>query len=219
MEKSYSKIWVLVALIISVLALSIGFAAFSTSLRISEGSDNVTITPFDNFSNSVIFETGSLNCSIEKGTATSEAAVVSVGELADNNTLWRGLSVNLQQPGDSVTCTATVKNTGEYTAYLKNIKFNAPLGCTSATSGNTYTAQICGAQGINAKATVGSHNATTTAISTNNLESIATSNNMISGASSTLTVKVAYPSTSPSADENITITIPQITLDYSSSNS
>lgn len=218
MEKGYSKIWVIVALVISVLALSIGFAAFSTSLVVNQNSD-VTVTPFDNFQNSVVFDSGSISCNVTKGNDDSGVSVEATGSLNENSTIWQGLKVKLTTPGDRVTCNVTIRNNGEYNAYLKAVKFNTLLSCSSTTSGNAYTAQICAENGVNASATVGSYVATVNKVSQVNKEEISTDNELASKGTSSLQVVIDYPSTAPFADEDVNVVIPQITLDYSSSNS
>lgn len=218
MEKSYSKIWVIVALVISVLALSIGFAAFSTSLVVNE-NENVTVTPFDNFKNTVVFDASSVNCTVSKGNDDSGASVEATGTFDSNSTVWQGLKVKLTTPGDKVTCTVGIKNNGEYNAYLKSVKFNTLLSCSSTTAGNVYTAQICAESGINASAKVSGYQATVNKVTQVNKTGIASNNELASKGSSSLEVVIDYPSSAPFADEDVNVTIPQITLDYSSSNS
>lgn len=218
-EKDRTKIWIVIALVIAILALSIGFAAFSATLTINPGSDKVTITPFDNFSNSVVFDTGSLSCTVKNGENESKGSIDSSGTITD--TIWSGLTVTLREPNDVVTCTVPIKNKGEYNAYLKDIKFNTTISCKSATAGNIYTSEICGASGIHASAAVADYSsAATVNTSTINSQTNITTNNLLeSQKSKVLTVKITYPAGAPYADEDIQITIPQITLTYSSSNS
>ena len=52
-----------------------------------------------------------------------------------------------------------------------------------------------------------------------NKTGIASNNELASKGSSSLEVVIDYPSSAPFADEDVNVTIPQITLDYSSSNS
>jgi len=98
-----------------VVIMAVAYAAFSTTLTIN-GTASISSTW------EVGFEQESSSC--------SDGSVVSVtGTLAT-------LAVELESPGDSVTCTLTVKNTGTLDAKLESIVVtpsgNAPITFTTS---------------------------------------------------------------------------------------
>lgn len=148
MEKNRtSKIIAVVALVVAVLGLSLGFAAFSNTLTISSSayvspsSENFKI----GFSTSAtsVGATGSLT-----GTPTGTA---SAGTATLTGTTISGIQANLKAPGDTVTYTFYVHNTGEYDAYLNSITHenvtgqNAPKVCTAVDTTNTTSSLVSAA--------------------------------------------------------------------------
>ena len=125
MEKNNNyKILTVVALFVAVLALAVGFAAYSATLTITDPSAVVT---GDQFSPYVLY-TGTPSC-----VASGNATVISEGTL--NNKNWTGVSLRMEKPGDSVTCTASVQNGSLLTAYLESIKASKAIECVSYGTG------------------------------------------------------------------------------------
>ena len=124
------------ALIIAIVGLSIGFAAFSNTLTISSSatvnpSDENFIVQFSKYSDSDA--TGELN------PITPTALTSDYGEnglIPDSNKkALQNLHATFTQPGQSVTYELYVRNTGAYVAYLKELAF---ANATNATNGETY---------------------------------------------------------------------------------
>lgn len=163
MEKSRtSKIIAVVALVVAVLGLSLGFAAFSNTLTISSSayvspsSENFKVS----FSTSAtaVGATGSLT-GTPTGTATAGTATLS-------GTTISGIKGNFKTPGDTVKYTFYVHNTGEYDAFLNSITHenvtgqNAPKVCTAVNTENTTAALVSAAcEDITLSVKVGTDNA------------------------------------------------------------
>ena len=210
MEKNNYKVIAVLALVISVLALSVGFASYTATLTIEGAS--ATATASDTFSPHVEYQQNSLSC-VRTGTQTS---VSSAGQLnsASHATTWSGAAVTLSGPGDSVTCTATIDNNSTFTAYLKSIQIGGALTCAPAVQNATLQNLTAACDTIDLTVTMGSASATsdttgaTNATVSNGAVSIATTQ------SEDVSFTIAYPANSPVTDGDFTITIPTITLNF-----
>lgn len=168
MEKNRSiKVIAIVALCVSVLGLSLGFAAFSNTLVISS-SANVNPDP-NTFK--VVFS------SSDQSLATNKIdGVASAGATAGSATITNGtiptitdLTAKFTEPGQTVTYTFYAYNSGEYEAFLKSISYanvdgaNSPRVCT-AKDGQNVTAGLLSTacEDISLKVNVGSTTVTGT---------------------------------------------------------
>ena len=218
MKKNNSKVYALIALVIAVFALSVGFATFSQTLFISDASAEINAS--NEFTSNVKFVANSLDCTDTNG----KAVVDSTGVLDSENTIWKDLSIILKEPGDSVNCTVEVYNASSYEAFLKEISFASTLNCAAKQGSGVNSASasnveaVCGANGIIATASVGSNSATTTKVAVSNNTNIASNNTLASEGTDEVTFTILYPSDAQSADGDITITIPQISLLYKTAN-
>ena len=128
-----SKIIAVVALVVAVFGLTLGFAAFSNTLTISSSA---YVSPSsENFK---IGFSKSASSATETGTlAGSPTGAASAGSATLAGTTVSGLKANLTAPGESVSYTFYVHNTGEYDAFLNSITFenvaggSAPKTCTA----------------------------------------------------------------------------------------
>ena len=218
MEKNNGKIIAVVALIVAVVALSVGFAAFADQLTID---GNATVkqgaNAFDDATNGLAYLSSSPSCVIT-GTQTSVAtSPYSQGTATGDS--WSGISVPLTHANPSVTCTATVENRTAYTAYLRGITSNTGVTCSSTgADAATNTSDVCGA--ITVDVTVGSVitdtiQITETAASKNDTTgSIAAMSENTPG-TATVTVVIAYDN-NVVPDGDVVVTLPTITHSYSS---
>lgn len=127
------KIGVIAALVISVVAIGIGFATFTETLRI-EGSATVQTSTWKvKFTN--------LSAPTLLGTAT----VVTPPTINTNDTTISTYDVKLSKPGDSVSYTFDVVNTGTYNAKLTSITIPTPTctGKAETESATTDAANVC----------------------------------------------------------------------------
>ena len=124
------KIISIVALVIAVCGMSLGFAAFSTSLKLSSSA---MVTPDD--------ATFSVKFSINKDELIVDDVVpseISSGLTASNGVIdnseaptLKNLSVEFTVPGQYVEYTFYARNEGEYTAYLNNVYFDGQKKCSA----------------------------------------------------------------------------------------
>lgn len=124
MDKNNStKVVALVALMISVLGISVGFAAFSNTLTISSSANvKPDKSKFDvNFSSTTGTETaGTVVATATPSTITGDDATI------DNSTdapTIKGLKANFTEPGQKVVYSFFAHNAGEYIAYLNSVTF------------------------------------------------------------------------------------------------
>ena len=103
MKKS-KKNYVAIVLVVLLVAMAVGYAAFSGSISVS-GTANAS-GKWD-----VKFTQADITQSIVTGTTTNTATVQGEGESID-------VSVNLATPGDGATITAKIANKGDYDAKL-----------------------------------------------------------------------------------------------------
>ncbi len=215
MEKNNGKIIAIVALVVAVVALSVGFAAFSDQLTIN-GTANVSAAanPFDDQTNGLAYDPTSESCVIT-GTST---AVGDPGTASDN--AWSGISIPLNSENSSVTCTAEIENKTAYTAYLTSIAAADQLRCTSTGSnGETNASNVCSGATVTVSITDGTHTSGTLTITGSAQPSAMTTTNSVAldptNGTATATVVISYTA-SALTDENVTMTIPTITHHYSS---
>ena len=218
MEKNNGKIIAIVALVVAVVALSVGFAAFADTLTINgTATAKVSGNPFDDESKGLNYKAGSQGC---HSTADDNVNVISgdysAGSFTNGNDDWSGISVPLTKDVPSVTCTAVVENKTAYTAYLKSISANGGVSCASTGSNATANKDsVCAT--VNVVAQFGTVAADkiefgTTQPTTNS----STTGSITPNGESTVTVTISYDPTRVVADEDVTITLPTISHDYSS---
>lgn len=133
MERSRKqKLLMIFALIISIVSLSVGFAAFSVSLNISSSA---SVSPnSDTFSvkfssNKDSLVTDAIEPYEKTANTTASNAVIDNGV----NPTISNISVTFKAPGDYVVYEVYVRNEGEYLAYLNNINFIGNKTCIAET--------------------------------------------------------------------------------------
>lgn len=138
MKKQNSKILVIVALALTTVALTIGFAAFSATLNISS---NATVTPNESdfkvtiygfnsteaalkFESEGIFDESDLSKTISYPSNT-ESVLNATNASIDNSThTISNINVELTGPNTSSIYFFVIKNEGQYDAYLDLSRFN-----------------------------------------------------------------------------------------------
>lgn len=195
---------IMVALIMAVISLTVGFAAFSSSLNISSVA---TVTPTSSYfgvkfsSSSTELKDGSVNASNSIG---STATIVNSAIPTITN-----LDASFTEPGQSVSYTFYVMNVGEYDAYLNRIVFNTtPVTCTGGT-GATQSLVDAACSSIHVRIKVGSENA---------VENTTTLTNHIltkSQKTEQVVVTLSYDSTGKRVDGPMNVSFSDISLIYS----
>ena len=169
-----SKVKILIILVITVLGLSIGFAAFSSTLTISSTADIVPETGSFNVGLSKIsggLLAGNISPTINSNNSTANDINIS----NDNSSLLiSGASVVFRNSG-TVTYTFYAYNAGQYVAYLNSVVFNNVTGTNSfkrceAISGTTQQQLTTACNSLSYQITIGSSTYTSTNANISNHE-------------------------------------------------
>lgn len=200
-----TKLLSIIALVLSIIGISLGFAAFSTALKISS---NATVTP-DSSTFGVKFstnkdslaETAVVPSSKSDGITTTDGVINNSG-----NPMLSGLSAVFSKPGQYAEYMFYARNEGEYTAYLNNINFIGDKVCK--VKNNTSDSLVEAAcNSIKISATIGENTYnTTTGI---------TGHSLASGYGEKIVVRIEYVSDGVFVDGDFSITFPNIAFVYS----
>ena len=209
-----TKIMAIAALVVGVVGLSIGFAAFSNTLTISSSA---TVTPDSDTFSIVATSTG---CEGSVTSATGNAGTISRDEETGETTI-SGVTAAFTEPNQTVTCTYTITNNGQYDAYLSYLRFaeatnNGLVSCAASTGSQANEGLVNSAcEGITVTATLGGDNVASTGTVLSNPASV--SNTLTkAGGSTTLTLVFAYAENSARADGAFNVTIPDLEFEYAS---
>ncbi len=209
-----TKIIAIIALIVAVIGLSLGFAAFSSILTIQSSAE---VTPDEtDFSNNIKFVT-------TEGSGNSVTAS-GQGATGDNATLGDSQISNIKahftKPGQSVTYSFKVKNESSYDAYLKSIIFgnangdSKPIVCKAADGTDaSLVEEAC--KGIYVTVTVGEGDGTK-AVATNGSNDEIDEHKLAKKlGEEPVTVKIEYKTGSGVADGKFDVVIGDVKLNYS----
>lgn len=219
MEKERgSKVIAIVALLIAVVGLSVGFAAYSSTLIISNTSATVGASSESDFN--VIFSTSGtsddttianlVKYANENGIVGNAKAVLQATtdtfEPSMTGTTISGLSAEFTGPGESVTYTLYAHNAGKFVAYLNSLTIGATT-CT-ANEGTTQSLVDAVCPSITMSVKVEEEKATTTSLNDINNHSLGIGNY------ETITIVMNYGSTEARVDGDFTVNFGQISLQY-----
>ena len=206
MEKSRKqKLLLIIALVISIASLSVGFAAFSVSLNISSQA-NVSPSS-DTFS--VKFSTNKDNLVVEAVVPSDNPySLIATNGTIDNSTnpTIKGLSATFTKPGQYVEYTFYARNEGEYTAYLNNINFMGSKRCRGE-AGTTDSLVQSACEAINISASVGDITYTETTPITGHTLNRKTGER--------IRVRLEYDPNGVNVDGSFSIFLPNVALVYS----
>ena len=215
MEKNRKiQIIAIVALVIGIVGLSIGFAAFSSVLNIQTSAN---VKP-DSSTLNVDFSTAEDKMEIAEiiPTATPNSLVTTNGVIDNSGdpTISK-LSATFTEPGQSVVYKFYAYNAGELNAYLKSIVFsnvtdqNTIKICTAG-QGTTDALVQKACDKISVKIKVGNELETTTG------KASITGHALSKGNGELVTVTLEYEAGADRADGDFTVAFGNITLNYSS---
>lgn len=208
MKNKTFKIISIVALLLGIVGITLGYAAFSSTLKIessaevvpNESSFNVD---FSSSNTSVVEDdiTPTLNTNVTGFSATNAEI--------DNtsNPVISNLHATFTEPGQSATYTFYAYNRGEYLAYLNSIIFTGNKTCTARTNTNQSLVDTA-CTGISLSVQVTGIDATTTSLAS------ITNHTLAVGGADTITVVIEYAAGSGRADGDFDVTFPDITLTY-----
>ncbi len=221
-----ARVIAIVALMLGVLGLSIGFAAFSNTLTIKSSAE---VSPDEDIFNVDFSKSSSsvddsaiipvLNPTGVNGFTASNAVI----DNDHGDAVIKNLHAVFTAPGQEVTYSFYTKNAGELAAYLKSVVFSNVSGesttkiCAAKTDGeHTATAALVqnACQGISLTITVGSESFTGTTL--RSAFASATAHDLAKDGSETVEVKIAYETGSAIADGSFDVTFGDVTLLYTS---
>ena len=215
MEKNRTgQVIAVIALVVGVIGLSIGFAAFSNTLKIQSSatvSPDVNTFNVDFSSSNTELLTNNITPSKSLDTLTAtDAKINNSGDPTISN-----LSATFTEPGQTVTYNFYAYNVGELTAYLKSIVYSNVTGQSSTkvcTAGEDTDADLVSkaCEGISLSVTVGNEAETTSGIASISNHSLA------KDAAELVTVKLSYSADAERADGDFTVAFGDVSLNYSS---
>ena len=206
-----SKIIAIIALIIGIAGVTLGYAAFSNTLTISPAAQ-VTPDPstfnVDFSSSSTSVQTNPIVATL---TPTGVTNFIATNGTIDNSSdpVITNLKATFTEPGQTATYTFYSYNLGNYIAYLKSIVFEGSKTCT-AKIGTTQSQVDSACNGITLNVKVGSEEVTNTSVAT------VTNHSLGINTSEEIIVTISYTTGSALADGDFDVTLPDIVLTYRS---
>lgn len=209
-----NKTMAIVALCLAILCLTIGFTAFSSTLKINSGANvkpdsNTFNVDFSSSESSI--ETNPITPTLNPITLTAENGIIN----NTGNPTISGLSVEFKEPGQKATYTFYARNIGEYTAFLKSINYlnvagkNSPRVCTALGDTNDTLVQAA-CDDITLSVKVGNEEMVTgTNGNINN-------HNLNVGMSEKIIVEIEYAVDGDTADGQFSVQFGDISLNYNS---
>lgn len=215
MEKNRKvQVIAVVALVVAIAGLSIGFAAFSSVLNIQTSAN---VKP-DSSTMNVDFSSAQDKVEVAEiiPTATPNS-LITTNAVIDNSVdpTISNLSATFTEPGQSVTYKFYAYNAGKLNAYLKSIVFgnvagqNATKICTAG-QGTTDALVQKACEKISVKVKVGNEIETPTGKASITGHTLAIDNGEL------VTVTLEYEAGADRADGDFTVAFGDITLNYSS---
>ena len=188
------RIIAVIALMVAVVGLTIGYAAYSSTLKIT-GAANVDPSSWSvkfAYKNDSSFTGGNSLTAVKTGSAT----MISEATLSD--TQVSGFNATLKAPGDSITYNFVVTNSGSLDAELSTFTMGN-ISCAPAAGSNATTEE--------ANAICNELSYTLTGVTANE--------KLGAGKSKDLTLKLEWASTGTAvASDDIAITVGETTLIY-----
>ena len=204
MNRKYrqTQIITIIALVVVMLGVSVGFAAFSNVLTIGT---TAAVKP-DSSTFSVLFSSSGTTQATSAVSGTGSGGATG-GSASISGTTISGLKANFTAPGQSVTYTFYAHNVGSYLAYLRNVTFGSGKSCTAGSSTNDDMVNAA-CDDISISVTIGNSSYTES--------SFVLGNTLEKGAYETIVVTISYSSNGDVADGDFSITFGDISLEYSS---
>lgn len=209
-ETKKNRILSIAALIVGIVGVTLGYAAFSSVLTIESTAevhpDSSTFN-VDFSSSSSAVETNAIVPSLNTTATGFSATNATIDNTSDP--VISNLSATFTEPGQSVTYSFYSYNAGEYLAYLNSIVFSGNKVCTAA-SGTTQSLVDTACTGISLSVAVGSEAATTTSVAS------ITGHTLAKETAENVVVTISYAAGSGRSDGDFTVSFPDIVLTYAS---
>ncbi len=217
-----ARVIAIIGLLLGVVGLSLGFAAFSNTLTIKSSAEvqvdeSIFNVDFSKSSDSVDDSdiVPVLNPTTDAGFSATNAEI----DNDNGDAVIKNLHAVFTKPGQEVTYNFYTKNAGELAAYLKSVTFSNVSGesatkkCTAKT-GTTQNLVNAACNGITLTLTVGTESFTQTTL--RNAFTSATAHDLAKDGSEPVKVRIAYEAGSDQADGDFDVAFGDITLLYSS---
>ena len=215
-----------IALVVGVLGLSLGFAAFSQTLTIKSSAE---VNPDENIFN-IDFSSNSgsvaddpivpvLSPNNEPGFSATNGEIDNTDS---GNAVIKNLHAVFTKPGQSATYNFYTKNAGELKAYLKSVTFTNVSGegttkkCTAKNTSSPATPSLVesACQGIKLKVTVGSEDFLETKL--RNQFASETAHDLAKNGYEPIKVVISYEAGSAQADGGFDVSFGDVVLLYTS---
>ena len=215
MEKNRTgQVIAVIALLVAIVGLSVGFAAFSNTLKIESSA---TVTPDKNTFN-VDFSSSQTEVLTNAIKATATPSTIKTTEATIDNTndpVIKNLSATFTEPGQKAVYEFYAYNAGELEAFLKSIVYENVTGETFTkvcTAGDGTTADLVtsACNGISLSVQVGTEAATTTGVAS------ITKHSLAKKTGEKVIVTLDYASDATRTDGDFTVAFGDVTLTYSS---
>lgn len=215
MEKNRTvQLIAILALVVGVVGLSIGFAAFSNTLKIKSSA---TVAP-DKDTLNVDFSSSPTEVEANEITAVSNpVGLITTKATIDNTSdpVIKNLSATFTEPGQKATYSFYAYNAGHLQAYLKsiiygNVSDNTTNKVCTAKEGTTDALVQKACSGISVKVKVGSEAETNSSVAS------ISNHALTKGQAEPVTVTLEYAQDADRADGDFTVAFGDITLNYSS---
>lgn len=215
MEKNkHGQYIALLALVVGVVGLSIGFSAFSSVLKIQS---NATVKPSSDTMNVDFSSSNTEVLANEITPVATPSTVVATNAKIDNTNspTISNLNATFTEPGQKVVYNFYAYNAGELEAFLKSIVYSNVASASSnkvctAKEGTTDALVQKACNGISVKVKVG-----TEAEASSSVASIS-NHSLAKGSADAITVTLEYAAGADRADGDFTVSFGDITLNYSS---
>ena len=190
----YKKRFSVIVIISICLAISaffgIAYAAFTQNLSISNGSATIPYNKWE-------IKLQNLSAPLLEGSAE----LISSPSISANGQILNGFSFTFWEPGDSITYTLNVTNSGTFDAYLQRIMIGEKT-CTVVNTGssNSVSSSLCNDIDVSLTYSDG------TALSLND--------SLAAGESKTLKLKITYSSNATEPQSDIKVVISNSYLVY-----
>ena len=195
------KYLAIVSLLVSVIGVSLGFAAFSSTLRIVATAN---VSP-----SSTLYNGGSLSLNSDSVLTGNVSATTTGGATAEAATLTesniQNINVNFTAPGQSATYSFYSINGSEFASYLNSIVFGSKTCTASSGTTDLYVQAAC--DDIAITVSVGNHSYSST-------DETISGHSLASGASEPVAVTIAYAAGGDEADGNFSVNFGTTTLTY-----
>ena len=191
----------LLALIVAVIGLGVGFAAFTRTLTISSSA---TVSPdLDTFK--VGFS--SSGTALQQGSVVADGTYANGGTFTAGATELTGLTAAFTAPGQTATWKVYAFNSGEYEAFLNKVVLGNITCTPKAGADAEKVASACASLSLNLKVGSASYGTSTDSISTHSLAK---------NKGEEVLVSLSYASDGTRADGDFDVTIGDIELVYDS---